>query len=130
MTSHDDGHGELGHILPFSVYRNSFLALIALTIITVLISRFDFGSFNFVIAMLIASVKAGIVALFFMHLRYESPVIWACLGVPVILLFILLIGLFIDEPFRGKYTPAVLTSDQPKASEAVNTPAHAGSHSE
>jgi len=32
----------------------------------------DFGSFNIVVALAIALVKAALVALYFMHLRYDS----------------------------------------------------------
>jgi cytochrome c oxidase subunit 4 len=92
--------GAVGHILPFSTYVNTLAALLFLTVITVVASRIDFGDGNFVVAMAIASVKAAIVGLFFMHLKYEGPFIWACLLVPIVLLFILLIGLFIDNPLR------------------------------
>jgi cytochrome c oxidase subunit 4 len=47
-------------------------ALVVLTILTVAISRIDFGSMNTVVAILIASVKGSLVALFFMHLRHDK----------------------------------------------------------
>jgi cytochrome c oxidase subunit 4 len=50
-----------------------FMALIFLTVLTVAASYVDFGSANTVIAVLIATVKASLVALFFMHLRYDKP---------------------------------------------------------
>jgi len=46
--------------------------LMALTAITVASSRLDLGAFNVVLALAIAGLKASLVALFFMHLRYES----------------------------------------------------------
>jgi cytochrome c oxidase subunit 4 len=46
--------------------------LIALTVITVLAAGVDFGSGNVVIALAIATVKASLVALFFMHLLHEK----------------------------------------------------------
>lgn len=49
-------------------------ALLVLTIITVGASYLDFGSANIVIAVLIATVKASLVALFFMHLKDDNPV--------------------------------------------------------
>ena len=78
--SGDDGHGELGHILPFKVYVNVLIALIVLTVITVGVSAkanfVEFGQWSLVIAMVVASIKAMIVALFFMHLKYENLVTW------------------------------------------------------
>lgn len=47
-------------------------ALLVLTVITVGAAYFDFGSMNTVIALVIASVKASLVALFFMHLKNDK----------------------------------------------------------
>lgn len=51
-----------------TIYFKIFGALIALTAVTVAVSYFDFGIFNIFVAMLVATVKASLVALFFMHL--------------------------------------------------------------
>jgi cytochrome c oxidase subunit IV len=48
--------------------------LLILTLITVAASYIDFGQGNIVIALAIATVKATIVALFFMHLLHDKPV--------------------------------------------------------
>ena len=59
-------------------------ALLVLTVITVAASMIDSGSAmtNVIIAMLIASIKASLVALFFMHLRWDKPMsaIIFCVG--------------------------------------------------
>ncbi len=47
------------------------LALLALTAITAAAARFDFGNLNAVVAMLIASMRGSLVALFFMPLRHD-----------------------------------------------------------
>ena len=47
-------------------------ALLVLTVLTVGISRIDFGNMNTVVAILIASIKGSLVALFFMHLRHDK----------------------------------------------------------
>jgi cytochrome c oxidase subunit 4 len=104
--NHSSSHGNgLGHILPFNVYVSVFVALIVLTIVTVAASQVDFGSMNVVIALLIASVKAMLVALFFMHLKYENPVTWLYAAFPLIILAIMLAGLFIDNPYRALPNP-------------------------
>jgi len=53
-----------------------FVALLLLTVVTVLVSYVDLGLWNTVVALLIASVKASLVALFFMHLKGESRLVW------------------------------------------------------
>jgi cytochrome c oxidase subunit 4 len=50
-----------------------FAALIAMTAITVAVTKVDLGSWNLVAALAIATVKASLVALYFMHLRYDHP---------------------------------------------------------
>lgn len=50
-------------------------ALLVLTAVTVAVSYADFGYLNVPIALLIATSKATLVLLFFMHLKYEGAVI-------------------------------------------------------
>lgn len=100
-------HGELGHIVPRKTYFSVLIALLILTIVTVAGAQVDFGSMNAVVAMLIASVKAFLVAAIFMHLKYENPVTWLYALFPIVLLIILLAGLFIDNPFRTDPRPVV-----------------------
>lgn len=80
---HDDGAVHV-HVHPLSFYISVFVALIALTVITVLTSYVDIDAFvrpgtphgagpiNLTLAMLIASTKAGLVVTFFMHLKDDS----------------------------------------------------------
>jgi len=61
------------HATAASSYAKVLGALLALTVITVLAAGFSFGSWNVIIALGIASIKASLVALFFMHLRHDKP---------------------------------------------------------
>jgi cytochrome c oxidase subunit 4 len=60
------------HILPLSVYLKIGATLIILTGLTVWIASLDFGPYNLLIAMAIAATKASLVALYFMHLKYDN----------------------------------------------------------
>ena len=71
-TSKDAPHG-LAHVLPLWLLAAVWGALLLLTVITVAVTRVDFGGMNLWIAMGIATVKATLVALYFMHLRYDRP---------------------------------------------------------
>lgn len=106
---HDISH-ELGHIIPKKTYLNVLLVLLVLTFITVAVSRVDFGTFNIVVAMLVASIKAGLVGLFFMHLKYEDKVVWLYVLFPIVLLGIMMGGIFIDNPMRVKSPPVTVTA--------------------
>lgn len=62
------------HIIPFKTYIGVFVALMILTVITVVVAQFHFGEFNTIVAMGIASIKAFLVLAYFMHLKYDDKV--------------------------------------------------------
>jgi len=67
---HDDG--QLSHVASIKVLAGTGGTLLFLTIITVLATKVDFGAnINLGIAMAIAALKATLVVLFFMHLKYD-----------------------------------------------------------
>lgn len=91
---HDDHH-EIGPKTLFIVW----LGLTVLTVVTVYIATVDFGrALNIIVAMAIASVKASIVAYYFMHLKFEDKLTWVYALYPMFLLF-LLIATTIMETF-------------------------------
>lgn len=76
-----------------------WLVLTVLTIVTVYVATVDFGrALNIIAAMVIASIKASIVALYFMHLKFEDKLTWVYALYPMFLLF-LLIATTIMETF-------------------------------
>ena len=67
---HEDAHV---HVMPPLVLVAVFATLIALTIVTVVAAQIPTGSWELWISLGIASLKAGLVAAYFMHLRYDKP---------------------------------------------------------
>ena len=65
-------HGHKHHILPLKVYFGVAGSLFVLTVITVYVAQFDFGAMNVLVAMAVAAIKGSLVALFFMHLKYDN----------------------------------------------------------
>ena len=57
------------HVVSWKVYLGVFLALVALTVITVVVAGHDFGEFNLVVALGVAITNATLVVLYFMHAR-------------------------------------------------------------
>jgi cytochrome c oxidase subunit IV len=53
-----------------------FTALIALLALTILVAYINFGVFNFALALIIAVLKAVLIVLFFMEVRYRSRLTW------------------------------------------------------
>lgn len=59
-------------ITPLKTYALIFLALLALLGATFVVAYIELGPFNTILAVTIAVVKAVLVILFFMHVRYSS----------------------------------------------------------
>jgi cytochrome c oxidase subunit 4 len=60
------------HIASTQFYVGIFVALVILTIVTVKVSYYDFGEANILIAIAIATAKASLVSIFFMHLAHDK----------------------------------------------------------
>ncbi len=73
------GPGAEHHIVPVRVLAGVLLALLGLTFATVAVTwsaKLDFGrAGNLWIALTIATVKATLVVLYFMHVRYAKPIV-------------------------------------------------------
>jgi cytochrome c oxidase subunit 4 len=73
------------------IYVTVFVALMALTIITVAVSRVHLPvPYAVTVAMLVATVKGSLVACYFMHLISEKKLIYAVLVVTAIFFIVLL----------------------------------------
>jgi cytochrome c oxidase subunit 4 len=77
-----------------------YVALLLLTALTVLVSYVDLGIWNAIVALLIASVKASLVALFFMHLKSENRLVWGFALVPIVFLALIIFGTLVDTMLR------------------------------
>jgi cytochrome c oxidase subunit IV len=72
-TEHHDDHHGISHVASVKVLVGTGGALLLLTLVTVAATKVDFGpAINLAVAMLIAVVKATLVVLFFMHLKYDK----------------------------------------------------------
>ena len=63
------------HVVPTRTYFMVFVWLAVLMVITIAASRIDLGGWNVPIALAIASLKALLIMLIFMHVRYSSPLV-------------------------------------------------------
>ena len=61
------------HVVPVPLLVGVWATLIFLTVVTVAATKVDLGSLNLLVAMFIAAVKATLVCLYFMHLRWDRP---------------------------------------------------------
>jgi cytochrome c oxidase subunit 4 len=65
------------HVVPPRIYYTIYAILMFCTALTVVIAFFDLGPLNAVAALVIAIVKATLVVLFFMHVKYGPRLTWA-----------------------------------------------------
>lgn len=70
-------HPSEHHVTPLSVYLKVFGALLVLTVITVAVApvgplHIKSAFWSTIIAMFIATIKASLVLLFFMHMKYDN----------------------------------------------------------
>ena len=93
-----------GHVSPKSLYITIFVALMVFTAITIAVSFINLGPFNFPVALSIAIVKATLVILFFMHVKYSSRLTKLVIGTGFFFLLVLFTLTLTDYLTRGWLT--------------------------
>ena len=91
---------EKTHIVPFKVQLIVLAALIGFTIISVLVTRLEFGTLNTLVAMLIAGTKSFIVLAWYMHLKYEKRLLPMLVAGVIIILLLVMFVTFFDYSYR------------------------------
>jgi cytochrome c oxidase subunit 4 len=89
------------HTDSLKLYTLVFVALLILTVATTLVATVDLEALNVVVALLIATVKMLLVALFFMHLRHSTILTKVVVGGGMLWLAILLMLSLSDFVTRG-----------------------------
>jgi cytochrome c oxidase subunit 4 len=118
-TTHTHSHGGP------KVYLATLGALLVLTVITVIAASFDFGNGNVVIAIGIATIKASLVALIFMHLKHDKPINGIIAISGFLFLGLLLLFCLTDIDARTNPLPGTLkVPNKPAASTVVAPSGH------
>lgn len=104
------------HIIPLRAYYGVFAVLLALTFITITVYRIEMGEklaamgviehahahlFNMVVSMIIATIKATLVAAIFMHLLYDNKLYALCFLASLVFLGVFIIFTMMDTLRRG-----------------------------
>ena len=91
LPTEDTDRG-LGHIVSVDIYTGVYVSLIVLTFITLWAAFQDFGVLSLAVALFIATVKAAVVTLFFMHLNWENKIVWGIVIYPLFIFVLILLG--------------------------------------
>ena len=89
MTEHE-------HHPSLSVYFAVFAALMVLTGVTVWVAFIQLGAVGDIVAISIASIKATLVMLFFMHLKYSEKLTWVVM-IGALLWLVILLGITLSD---------------------------------
>ncbi len=95
------------HIVPPKTYLLVFVALLALTGLTVGISRIEMSEdWHTIIGLSIATVKASLVILFFMHVLYSGKLTWV-VALSGLLWLAILIAYTVTDYMTRTWNPTV-----------------------
>ncbi|GAB5466324.1 MAG: hypothetical protein Kapaf2KO_17600 [Candidatus Kapaibacteriales bacterium] len=97
-SNHEEHHHD--HTPSYADNVVVYLALLALTALTVSIAGIDLGSFTFFVAMLVASIKALLVINIFMHIKFDDIVFKSILVVCAFIVLVVFVFLGFDILFR------------------------------
>jgi cytochrome c oxidase subunit 4 len=103
VTHPHDGEAGVAH--GSTIYIKTLLALLVLTAVTIGASYIDLGNGNVVVALIIATLKASLVVMFFMHLRWDKPVYGIVAMAGFLFLGIFLMFCLMDQDTRNYYLP-------------------------
>jgi cytochrome c oxidase subunit IV len=78
---------------PLATYFSVWIALLFGTFLTYEVAKLDLGDFNAAVALIIATTKALLVALFFMHLRHASEKLLKVVVISTIFFLFILLAL-------------------------------------
>ena len=84
----------------YRTYLTVWAVLLVLTAVTVAVSYLNLGLWNAAAALSIASLKAALVALYFMHLRHEIKLVLGFAIFPFLILGLIVVGTLIDAIYR------------------------------
>jgi cytochrome c oxidase subunit 4 len=91
-----------GHIVPKKTYWTVFAALMVFLVLTVAVANFHLvHELAIGLALTIAIIKAVLVILFFMHVKYSSKLTWVFVGAGFFWFLIMVTLTFGDYISRG-----------------------------
>ncbi len=88
------------HIVNYGKLTGIWVVLLALTTLTVAITRVDLGGYKVLGALTIACVKSGLVIAVFMHMKYEGRLLRWLLFLALVTLAIFIGLTFFDVLYR------------------------------
>lgn len=89
------------HEISLKTYTGVYLVLLVLLVVTVLAAYVELGPFAMVAALTIATIKAALIAVYFMHLKHASR--WVLMFFLAAVYMLLMGGLLTFADYRLRY---------------------------
>lgn len=105
-----EGEQQLAHIVPWQILLGVWIALMVLTYFTVTVASLNLGALSLWTALGIATSKATLVALYFMHLRYERA-FYSFIFIASLFFVLLFVGLALMDTVS--YQPELIVGYSP-----------------
>ena len=94
------------HTVSSKTYYAIWILLLILTVVTAWIATIDLGPFNTIVALAIATIKASVVVLFFMHVKYASEKMTKVVIVSALFWMLILLMLSLTD-YTWRLAPSV-----------------------
>lgn len=89
------------HIVEYLTNIYVWIALAVLTVITIWVSEFDLKLLTVAVALSVASIKATLVLMYFMHLRFDSKILTFMVLITMIVFMSIIVFTFFDYSYRS-----------------------------
>lgn len=88
------------HIIKYRTYVVILLILVTFTMLSVLVTSFELGPLAVGAALFFAAAKSTLVLLYFMHLKFDEPVLRVMVGAVLSIFVVVLVITMLDYSFR------------------------------
>jgi cytochrome c oxidase subunit 4 len=121
-----EGHANVGHVVSLRLLFAVWGVLVVLTVVTVAVTYIPaelLGPFTLWVALLIAGIKAALVALYFMHLRWDRPLNGIIMAISIAVVIMFVGGALTDTAeYQGDMIPGYAPGMQGVQPKSEGTP--------
>ena len=100
MDTNTEIYTEHSHTSGYGLYISVWLGLVGLTVITVALAGINLAGLAVSVALAIALIKAGMVANYFMHVKFDNKVFKIFISVCIVIFLTMIILTFFDLTYR------------------------------
>ena len=101
MDTNTEINSEHSHTSGYGLYISVWIGLVGLTVITVALAGINLAGLAVAVALAIALIKAGMVANYFMHVKFDNKVFKIFISVCIVIFLTMIILTFFDLTYRA-----------------------------